>query len=80
MISSVRGTAVHVDADALVVEVGGGGLHFAVTTQGARTTHLGDTVTLHTTLIVREDALSLFGFAHVSHSPSPSAPGRGPRA
>jgi len=62
MISSVRGTAVHVDADAVVVEVGGVGLHVAVTPQVARATHLGDPVTLHTSLIVREDALSLFGF------------------
>ncbi|WP_203579454.1 Holliday junction branch migration protein RuvA [Microbacterium hibisci] len=62
MISSVRGTAVHVDADAVVVEVGGVGLHVAVTPQVARTTHVGDALTLHTSLIVREDALSLFGF------------------
>ena len=62
MISSVRGTAVHVDADAVVVEVGGVGLHVAVTPQIARTTPLGEPITLHTTLIVREDALSLFGF------------------
>ncbi|MEV5071614.1 Holliday junction branch migration protein RuvA [Microbacterium sp. LMI12-1-1.1] len=62
MISSVRGTAVHVDADAVVVEVGGVGLHVAVTPQVARGTHLGDDITLHTSLIVREDALSLFGF------------------
>ncbi|MFD4957556.1 Holliday junction branch migration protein RuvA [Microbacterium sp. NPDC058389] len=62
MISSVRGTAVHVDADSVVVEVGGVGLHVAVTPQIAHATHLGDTVLLHTTLIVREDALSLFGF------------------
>ncbi|MFC8683090.1 Holliday junction branch migration protein RuvA [Microbacterium ureisolvens] len=62
MISSVRGTAVHVDADAVVVEVGGVGLHVAVTPQVARTTHVGDAVTLHTSLIVREDTLSLFGF------------------
>ncbi len=62
MISSVRGTAVHVDADAVVVEVGGVGLHVAVTPQVARSTHLGDAVLLHTSLIVREDALSLFGF------------------
>ncbi|MBD3940996.1 Holliday junction branch migration protein RuvA [Microbacterium sp. NEAU-LLC] len=62
MISSVRGTAVHVDADSVVVEVGGVGLHVAVTPQVARTTHVGDTVLLHTMLIVREDALSLFGF------------------
>jgi Holliday junction DNA helicase RuvA len=62
MISSVRGTAVHVDADAVVVEVGGVGLHVAVTPQVARATHVGETITLHTSLIVREDALSLFGF------------------
>lgn len=62
MISSVRGTAVHVEPDAVVVEVGGVGLHVAVTPQVARMTHVGDAVTLHTTLIVREDALSLFGF------------------
>jgi Holliday junction DNA helicase RuvA len=62
MISSVRGTAVHVDADSVVVEVGGVGLHVAVIPQVARATHLGETVLLHTSLIVREDALSLFGF------------------
>ncbi|WP_019180657.1 Holliday junction branch migration protein RuvA [Microbacterium yannicii] len=62
MISSVRGTAVHVDADSVVVEVGGVGLHVAVTPQVARATHVGEQVLLHTTLIVREDALSLFGF------------------
>ena len=62
MISSVRGTAVHVEADAVVVEVGGVGLHVAVTPQVAHGTHVGEPVLLHTTLIVREDALSLFGF------------------
>jgi Holliday junction DNA helicase RuvA len=62
MISSVRGTAVHVEADSVVVEVGGVGLHVAVTPQVARATHVGGSVLLHTTLIVREDALSLFGF------------------
>ena len=62
MISSVRGTAVHVDADSVVVEVGGVGLHVAVTPQVARQTHVGQEVLLHTSLIVREDALSLFGF------------------
>ncbi len=62
MISSVRGTAVHVDADSLVIEVGGVGLSVAVTSQVARSTHVGQALTLHTSLIVREDALSLFGF------------------
>lgn len=62
MISSVRGTVAHIDADSVVVEVGGVGLSVAVTPQVANATHLGDALTLHTSLIVREDALSLFGF------------------
>ncbi len=62
MISSVRGTAVHVDPESVVVEVGGVGLSVAVTAQVARAAHVGQTITLHTNLIVREDALSLFGF------------------
>src|SRR5688572_15974086 len=62
MISSVRGTAVHVDAESVVIEVGGVGLAVAVTSQVSRATHVGQSVTLHTSLIVREDALSLFGF------------------
>ena len=62
MISSVRGTVVHIDADSVVVEVGGVGLHVAVTPQVARAAHIGGALMLHTSLIVREDALSLFGF------------------
>ncbi|MDY0909753.1 Holliday junction branch migration protein RuvA [Microbacterium sp. CFBP9034] len=62
MISSVRGTVVHIEQDAVVVEVGGVGLHVAVTPQVARSAHLGEALMLHTALIVREDALSLFGF------------------
>lgn len=62
MISSLRGTAAHVDADTLVVEVGGVGLAVAVTAGLARSTHVGDAVHVHTHLVVREDALSLFGF------------------
>ncbi len=62
MISSVRGRVVHADADSVVVEVGGVGLAVAVPPQVARGAHLGNELHLHTTLIVREDALSLFGF------------------
>ncbi|MFH8249854.1 Holliday junction branch migration protein RuvA [Microbacterium sp. B2969] len=62
MISSVRGRVVHADADSVVVEVGGVGLAVAVPPQVVHTAHLGDELHLHTTLIVREDALSLFGF------------------
>ena len=62
MISSLRGRAAHVDTDSLVVEVGGVGLSVAVTPPVAHATNVGDEVHLHTSLIVREDALSLFGF------------------
>ncbi|HWM15095.1 MAG TPA: Holliday junction branch migration protein RuvA [Microbacterium sp.] len=62
MISSLRGRAAHVDADSLVIEVGGVGLTVAVTPPVAHATNVGDDVHLHTNLIVREDALSLFGF------------------
>ncbi|QIG40686.1 Holliday junction branch migration protein RuvA [Microbacterium sp. 4R-513] len=62
MISSLRGRVVHADADSVVVEMGGFGLSVAVTPQVARAVHLGDELQLHTSLIVREDALSLFGF------------------
>lgn len=62
MISSLRGRAAHVDTDSIVVEVGGVGLSVAVTPPVAAATNVGDDVHLHTNLIVREDALSLFGF------------------
>ena len=62
MISTLRGTVVHIDPDALIVEVGGVGFTVAVPPAVARSVHLGETVLLHTHLIVREDALALFGF------------------
>ena len=62
MISSLHGAAAHVADDSLVVVVGGVGFSVAVTAQLARTVHVGDDVHLHTNLIVREDALSLYGF------------------
>jgi Holliday junction DNA helicase RuvA len=62
MISSLRGTTVHIESDSLVVEVGGVGLSVAVPGQLARAARIGEPIALHTSLIVREDALSLFGF------------------
>ncbi|GAA3021428.1 Holliday junction branch migration protein RuvA [Microbacterium dextranolyticum] len=63
MISSLRGRVLHVDAESVILEVGGVGFAVAVTAQVARSLHLGDETMLHTNLIVREDALSLYGFA-----------------
>ena len=63
MISSLRGTVAHVESDAVVLEVGGVGFTVAVSPPVARGLRLGESALLHTSLIVREDALSLFGFA-----------------
>ncbi|RZI93753.1 MAG: Holliday junction branch migration protein RuvA [Microbacterium sp.] len=62
MISSLRGRVLHLDAEGVVIDVGGVGFAVAVTPQLAREFHVGDDIVLHTTLIVREDALSLYGF------------------
>ncbi len=63
MISSLRGRVLHLESESAIVEVGGVGFSVAVPTQVARALHVGDETLLHTNLVVREDALSLFGFA-----------------
>jgi len=63
MISSLRGRVLHLDTESAIIEVGGVGFSVAVPAPVARTLHVGDEAMLHTALIVREDALSLFGFA-----------------
>lgn len=63
MISSLRGRVLHVDSESAIIDVGGVGFAVAVTSQSAHALHLGDEAMLHTTLIVREDALSLYGFS-----------------
>lgn len=62
MISSLHGSVLHATADSLVLSVGGVGFSIAVPPEVARAAHVGDTLMLHTHLVVREDALSLFGF------------------
>ncbi|NWG19196.1 MAG: Holliday junction branch migration protein RuvA [Chloroflexi bacterium] len=66
MIASVRGTLIAVGADHAVVETGGVGLLiFAPRQVLAALGEIGATVRLHTCLQVREDALTLYGFASV---------------
>lgn len=64
MIRSVRGRLAAVETDAVVVEVGGVGLlaRCSATTLRALAP-VGQEVSLTTHLVVREDALDLFGFA-----------------
>jgi Holliday junction DNA helicase RuvA len=62
MIDIVSGTVASQGKDYVVVMVGGIGLHVFVTRTVLERLD-GASVTLHTHLIVREDALSLYGFA-----------------
>lgn len=62
MISSVRGLVLSALGSTVVVEVGGVGLAINVTPATALGARLGQELRLHTTLVVREDALTLYGF------------------
>ncbi|USQ77874.1 Holliday junction branch migration protein RuvA [Ornithinimicrobium cryptoxanthini] len=62
MIASVRGTVLHVGLDHVVVEVGGVGLQVRTTPATAAGCTTGREVTLATTLVVREESLTLYGF------------------
>ena len=63
MIARIRGTVVSVQPLSAVVEVGGVGLLVHGTTRALASMRLGEPVTLATSLQVREDSLTLFGFA-----------------
>jgi len=62
MIASVRGTVLAVRLDAAVVEVGGVGMLVQATPATIATLHVGREARLATSLVVREDSLTLFGF------------------
>lgn len=63
MISSLRGTVLHADSTHVVIETGGVGFSVFVPADVAHTAVIGDQLRLHTSLIVREDAMTLFGFS-----------------
>jgi Holliday junction DNA helicase RuvA len=63
MISSLHGVVLHATSDQVVIDVGGVGFAVAVPADVAHTAAVGEKLLLHTSLIVREDSLSLFGFA-----------------
>ena len=62
MIASVRGTVAHVGLDHVVVEVAGVGMLVHTTPATAATCRRGSEASLATSLVVREDSLTLFGF------------------
>src|SRR4051812_47269487 len=63
MISFVRGQVAAVTLSSAVVEVGGVGLELMCTPGTLATLRPGHTATLPTSMVVREDSLTLFGFA-----------------
>lgn len=62
MIAHVRGTVEHIGLDSAVIDVGGVGHRVHATPGTLATLRHGATVTLPTTLVVREDSMTLFGF------------------
>jgi holliday junction DNA helicase RuvA len=63
VISSLRGRVLTASGSSVVIEVGGVGFHVNTTPALALASREGNEVAVHTSLIVREDALTLFGFA-----------------
>lgn len=62
MIASVCGKVTEIGLDHAVVEVGGVGLEVRTTPATLATLRRGDEARLATSLVVREDSLTLFGF------------------
>ena len=63
MISSLRGRVLTAAGSSVVIEVGGVGFHVNTTPAIALASREGHELAVHTSLVVREDALTLFGFA-----------------
>jgi Holliday junction DNA helicase RuvA len=63
MIAHLRGTVAGVAPDGAVIEVGGVGMRVQCTPGTLATLRLGESAQVATSLVVREDSLTLFGFA-----------------
>lgn len=63
MIASLRGTVIALTSGRAVIDVAGVGYLVTLTERHARALRIGDTALVHTALVVREDDMSLFGFA-----------------
>lgn len=62
MISSLRGRVLSAGGNSIVLEVGGVGFHVNTTPALALASREGSEASVHTTLVVREDSLTIFGF------------------
>lgn len=66
MIASIHGQVIQRLSDSAIILVGGIGVEVMATRTALEMCREGEDVTLPTRLIVREDALSLYGFSHES--------------
>jgi holliday junction DNA helicase RuvA len=64
VIASLNGTVFSLTQQQLVIDVAGVGYQVFITPQTSSTLRVGEIARLHTALIVREDAFTLFGFAN----------------
>lgn len=62
MIATLRGEVTQIEENALILDVGGVGLRVFVPAPVRSRTKAGDALLLYTHLVVREDALTLYGF------------------
>ena len=63
MIASLRGTVLSVGLTGAVIETGGVGMSIQATPTTLSDLRVGEEALVHTELVVREDSLTLFGFA-----------------
>ena len=62
MIASIRGEVLEARIDSLVIALGGVGMQVMCSPHTISTARVGSPITLSTSLVVREDSLTLFGF------------------
>ena len=62
MIASIRGEVLAIVDNAVIIDVGGVGISTLIVERTLQTLSVGSKATLHTSLMVREDSLTLFGF------------------
>lgn len=83
MIATLRGRVTHVGLDQVVLEVGGVGLIVHTTPAVAGECRTGQETQLYTTMVVREESLTLYGFtradARALFEQVQTVPGVGPR-
>ena len=62
MISQIRGSVIDVRLNLITLDVSGVGYEIIVSPEFAARTRIGETISLYTSLVVREDSWTLYGF------------------